>query len=197
MAIINEEQIAKVADLFKNLPETGKGLNFYSYMKDGQEVVDKEKYPPFEHPQTINFLFFTVMQDFGFWYGDEHGYLEPLYGGFYNDYKRVKGSDLLWKMCLQAMMMDEMQFEPRRLAEIKPFELAEIFSDKRGPVPWPDFETRFKMTRAYGNWFVNEGARPANILLLANQEEESLKEFLCWMKKIPGYDKDNFQKRNQ
>ncbi len=91
---INESQIAKVAKILKDLPESGSGLNFYSYIKDGKEIFDSEKFPSLNHPQAINFFFFTVMHDYGFWYGDEKGYYAPLYGII--DDKKVKGSDLLW-----------------------------------------------------------------------------------------------------
>jgi hypothetical protein len=62
----NGRQIAKVAELLKKLPENGKGLNFYSYAKDGKEIIDSEKFPPLHHPQAINFFFFVVMHDYGF-----------------------------------------------------------------------------------------------------------------------------------
>ncbi len=148
MVKINEEQIIKAAKLLKELPERGNGLNFYSYVKDGKEIVDPEKYPPLNHPQAINFFFFAVMQDFGFWYGDDKGYLEPLHGEMCG--KRIKGSDLLWNACIRTLFYrDAAAFEPFNLAKISPQKFAEILSDDNGPIIWPDFETRFKMTRAY------------------------------------------------
>jgi len=190
---IDKKQVAKVAELLKKLPESGNGMNFYSYMKDGKEIIDSEKFPPLNHPQVINFLVFTVMHDYGFWFGDNNGYLEPIYGTFYG--VKSKGSDLLWKMCMRVLRKDEKQFEPAKLAVIQPLELAEIFSDfsdDRGPFPFPDFEARFKMTRAYGRWFIEEKTSPSEIVILANQEDEPLKEFLWWTRKIPGYNRDPF-----
>ncbi len=34
MAEINERQIAKIAELLKKLPESGQGLNFFSFKKE-------------------------------------------------------------------------------------------------------------------------------------------------------------------
>ncbi len=133
------------------------------------------------------------MHDYGFWYGDDKGYLEPLYGIIHG--QRVKGSELLWKMCRLALANHE-GFDPKYLANITVKELGRIFSDNNGPVPWPDFETRFRMTRAYGGWFLDEGINPQNIIEAANKTEEPLHYFLTWMRIIPGYNRDLLEKRN-
>ncbi len=197
---INERQVARVAELLKNLPESGKGLNFYSFMKDGKEIIETDKFPPLNHPQAVNFFFFTAMHDFGFWYGDNKGYFEPLYGKM--DGKTCKGSDLLWKVCMKAFNKDVMRFEPYRLFEpcrlsaISPTELARIFSDDNGPVPWPDFGTRFAITRAYARWFTMEKITPKILVEAANKTEEPLQYLLTWLRLVPGYNRDHLEKRN-
>ncbi len=192
---IDKRQIQLVAEVLKKMPESGKRLNFYSFNINGVEIFASDLYPPLDHPQAINFFFFKVMHDFGFWYGDDKGYIMPLYGTINN--KESKGSDLLWKVLTKELWSKTLQFEPAKLAGIKPMELARIFSDDNGPVPWPDFEARFKMTRAFARWFAEEKTFPMEILILANQEEEPLKEFLWQMRRIPGYNRDPFfQKKN-
>ena len=193
MVALNKSQIAKVGELLKKLPE-GSGLNFYSFKKGNEEIIALDMYPKLNHPQAINFFFFVVMHDYGFWYGDEKGYYEPLYGTING--KREKGSDLLWKMSMAALNKNETQFEPAKLAKIKPMELAQIFSDDNGPIVWPDFEKRFQMTRASGKWFIEEKTSPSEIVILANSEEGPLKEFLWWTRKIPGYNRDLAEKKN-
>lgn len=193
MVTINKSQIAKVAELLKKLSE-GDGLNFYSFKKGDEEIIASDMYPELKHPQAVNFFFFAVMQDFGFWYGDDKGYFEPLYGKING--KSEKGADLLWKMCVKALYKDEKQYEPNRLIEIKPAELARIFSDDNGPIPWPDFEKRFQMTRAFGKWFVRERKTPIWIVNEANDSEKPLQCFLTWLRIIPGYNRDLAEKKN-
>jgi len=187
---IGKRQIQLVAEVLKKMPESGKGLNFYSFNTNGVETFASELYPPINYPHALNFFFFTVMHDFGFRYGDDKGYLMPLYGTING--KETKGSDLLWKVLTRKLLMETLQFEPAFLADILPKEFARIFSDDNGPIIWPDFEKRFKMTRAYGRWFMEEKISPSEILILVNQEEEPLKEFLWWTRRIPGYDRDSF-----
>lgn len=194
-AIINKEQIDKVAEAIKNLPEQTTGCNWYSFEKNGQIIVDTETYPSLYYPQIVNFFFFVVSHDYGFWYGDDKGYLGPLYGTI--EGKKAKGSDLLWKMATRALLQDETRFEPRRLADISPEELSrEIFFDDNGPVIWPDFETRFRNTRAYGRWFQENNAYPLNILNKANHARKPLNCFLHQLRSIPGYNQDPLEKKN-
>ena len=196
IAEINKLQITKVAKLIKELPETGNGLNFYSFVKDGKEIVASDNYPPIsDYPyQTINFFFFICVHDYGFWYGDDRGYFEPLYGTING--ARAKGSDLLWKVCMKAFDKDVMRFEPYRLSAISPMELAKIFSDDNGPIPFPDFGLRFAATRAFGRWFVKEKTTPSKIVETANENDMPLNEFLFQMRIVPGYSRDPLQKRN-
>jgi hypothetical protein len=194
MVKIDEKQIAKIAKILKESPESGQGLNFYSYIKDSKEIVDSEKFPPLNHPQTINFFFFAVMHDYGFWYGDDKGYHAPLYGVVNGE--KAKGSDLLWKACVRALHRDSVFFEPAYLSELKPCELVEVFSDDKEPIVWPDFEARFKMTRAFGRWFGIEKITAKDVVASANSQKESLFSFLSLLRFIPGYNRDYLEKKN-
>ncbi len=187
MAIVNERQVKAAAKLLKELPETGNGLNFYG---------NPHLYPPLSNYsyQTINFFFFICVHDYGFWYGDDRGYLEPLYGTINGE--RAKGSDLLWKACMRAFNKDIMRFEPYRFSAISPMELASIFSDDNGPIPFPDFGLRFATTRAFGRWFVKEKTTPGRIIEAANETDAPLRWFLGSLREIPGYNRDLFQKKN-
>ncbi len=196
-AVINKEQIAKVAEVVKNLPDKGNGCNWYNFEINGRVIVDSATYPPLHHPQAVNFFFFVVSHDYGFWYGDDKGYLGPLFGTIGG--KKVKGSDMLWKTATAALCRDETQFEPKRLAAISPEELSrKIFFDDNGPVIWPDFETRFRNSRAYGRWFIGNDTSPSQILAEANRAGEPLKDFLRQLRPIPGYEhtQDVFKKKN-
>lgn len=191
---INRGQIKKVAEVLKKMPGDGNGLNFYSHIEGNMEIYDSEKFPPLYHPQAINFFFFVVMHDYGFWYGDDKGYHSPLYGTING--KKFKGSDFLWAVCRKVFYNNEAFFTPKYLQKITPWELAMIFSDHNSRIIWPDFEARFKMTRAFGKWFIGEKTTPYQLVASANARKKSLLYFLDLLSHIPGYDRDYLKKKN-
>ncbi len=194
MITVNQDQILKVAETLRQMPVEEHTINFYSFNIAGQDVIQNDMYPSLNHPQAVNFFFFAIMHDFGFWYGDAMGYVEPLYGKFRG--KREKGSELMWKVLLRQLYESGHSFEPEVLANIEPKKLAHYFSDDNGPIPWPDFETRLSMTREYGRWFLRKKASPGALVELANERSASLKSFIEYTTFINGYDQDKFKKRN-
>ena len=195
MAKICTKAIEKIARVIASAPESAP-LNFYSVSgKDGKEIVLDKMYPALDHAHAVEFFFFAIMNDYGFWYGDVAGYHAPLFGTMGS--KSLKGSDLLWRSCMIALGKDAEIFSAKHLANITPKELAEVFSDDNGPIPWPDFEERFIMARSYGEWFLRNNSDPAWILECVNARPDPLKLFLIMTKAIPGYDRDkSFVKKN-
>lgn len=195
MAKINRRQIEKAAKFLRELPADEDFLNFYSFKKDDIEIVASEMYPSLYHPQAINFFFFVCLHQYGFWYGDESGYKEPLFG--YLDGKKLKGSDLLWAVCKKALDYDPLIFEPARLAEMSFDDLREkIFVDANGPIDFPDNQERHRLTNRYGQWFVENKSESIKMVGLANSLNRSLDFFLWLIRVIPGYDRDRFDKKN-
>lgn len=191
MASVNKEQVERVAEYIKGLPDGGKGLDFYSSFKGGH---DAEMYPELNHPQVLDFFFFYTMHNYGFWYGDHEGYVEPLSGRING--KDAKGSDLLTKAAKKAFDKDSLVFTPSRLAVIKPGEFFQMFSDDNGPIPFPDLEVRYQNTRAYGQFFEEFGQTPSLIVERANKRPDTLHDFLRQTSFIPGYDLDDLVKKN-
>lgn len=184
LVVPDEERIRVVADVVRALPGDIQPLNFYSFRKGDQEVAQFDMYPPLHHPQVVNFFGFACLQQHGFWYGDQRGYRAPLYAQFGG--KVVKGSDAFWRMCMQAFLRDPEQYMSARLADIMPEELSHILSDERGPVPFPDFEARFQLTRAYGECAKSRGGVEA-ALSRANVAQDSLFTFLKESQYLSGY----------
>ena len=194
MARINHKQIRKVAELIKKMPEGGPGLNFYSFGSGDKEIVASDMYPSLNHPETINFFFFACLHQFGFWYGDDRGYLEPMFGTING--KRYKGSDLLWRVLIKSLKRDERSLSPERLAIITPDELmTKVFSDDNGPIPFPDLEKRLKITRSYGRWFNDHSTCPSEIVAKANRSQSSLAKFLNQVGQIEPFGRDEHQKK--
>lgn len=194
MTTINHAQIQKVADFIRKMPAGKHGMNFYSFKnKDGVDVPALGMYPPLNHPQTVNFFFFICMHMFGFWYGDHRGYVAPMYGVI--DDKECKGADLVMKCAIKFLNAGG-NFSPEYFARITPKEFAEIFSDDNGPIPFPDFEIRYKLTRAYGEFFYEMRASTIDGLEDTNVSKRPLKIFLEKTIIIPGYGDDPFLKKN-
>jgi hypothetical protein len=192
MAKIDGAQVWKVAEFLKANPPQSKGLNFYSFHgKDGQEVVASDMYPPLNHPQAINFFFFACMQQFGFWADDGRGYKEPLYGEMSG--KTVKGSDMLWKMCMNALNEEPDFFEPAKLATISEIDFAWLLSDDNAVYPFPDWNERFRLTRLFGKALLHFG--PTDIVAFANKHE-SVGTLRDSLKLIPGYREDELEKKS-
>ncbi|MBI4837019.1 MAG: hypothetical protein HY813_01270 [Candidatus Portnoybacteria bacterium] len=195
MAKINRPQIKKVARFLRGLPGDDCGLNFYNLEGDEKEIIASRMYPPLNHQQAINFFFFVCLHQYGFWYGDESGYKEPLSGCL--DGKKLKGSDLLWAVCKKALDHDFLIFEPARLAEMSFNDLREkIFTDANGPIDFPDNQERHQLTNCYGQWFVENKSEPTKIVELAHSLNRSLGFFLWLTREVPGYNRDRFKKKN-
>lgn len=148
MADINIAQINTVASFLKHLPDSGHGLNFYSFGSGDKEIIAFDMYPVLNDPQAVNFFFFVCLHQYGFWHGDEQGYVEPLFGLI--DGKKAKGSDLLWKAAKKALDKNPIVFEPEQLASIDPEKIwSDIFVDDSGPISFPDSEIRINLTHLF------------------------------------------------
>ncbi|MEK7566914.1 MAG: hypothetical protein AAB527_02155, partial [Patescibacteria group bacterium] len=197
MTTINYDQIQKVADFIRKMPASKHGMNFYSFKnKNGVDVPALDMHPPLNHPQTINFFFFVCMHMYGFWYGDHIGYVSPMYGTVNG--KECKGADLIMK-CATKFLNAGGDFSPEYFARITPKEFAEIFSDDNGPIVFPDFEMRYKLTRAYGEFLCRTGISPLDGIENVNKYERPLEMFLEGtgiFPGAPGYIGDPLLKKN-
>lgn len=195
MARVNLAKVKEIAEVVKRLPGGTGGLNFYSFVAGGKEVIASDMYPPLDHPAAIDFFFFACMHQYGFWHGNEKGYAEPLFGTFYG--KRAKGSDIIWKAMKRALDRDPRIFSPKYLSQLAVVQkLPEIFSDDNGPVLFPDWETRMKLTKKYAFWFFSQQITPAQLVEEANKSHEPLRTFRDLLKKIWGYDQDPLEKKS-
>jgi hypothetical protein len=195
MPHINIEQIKKTASFLKQLPDNGCGLDFYSIGSGEKKIRLSDMYPSLHHKETINFFFFACLHQHGFWYADEQGYVKPLTGMING--KVEKGSDLLWKVLMKTLNRDSSAFFSDKLAEIEPEELfTKVLADDNGPIPFPDTEERFKLTRAYGRWLVKNGKITNDLVTEANKQKTPLLCFTKTLRRVPGFDKDPAEKKS-
>lgn len=147
---INMRRIRQFAKLVSTLP-IDKPLNFYSFHgKDGSEIVASDMYPPLNAPWAIDFFFLVGIHNFGFWHGEEK-YEGPLFGTLGG--KKVKGSDLLWKLLLCAFFKSSFSLSGPWLKYISHERWKSIMSDDNGIVELLATKKRWELTRALGEWF--------------------------------------------
>lgn len=198
MAQVNEGRIAQVGAFLKANPPKGAGLNFYSFHTPKGEVIADKSYPPLKHPLAVDFFFLACLHQYGFWYGDANGYLEPMFGRIGGtaaaEWRNLKGSDLLWEVLLRSLTERSALWEPVRLATIKPPELQQLIGDDWG-TQWPDFEVRLELTRSYGRWLVDSGRTPQGIVDEANASAKPLETFLRILKLESPFSRDRMQKK--
>jgi hypothetical protein len=195
MAYYDDKQIARISHLIRKTPTQYRGLDFYTLPdKNGDRVPAPHLFPDLNHPNAIDFFFFSCSQNYGFWYGNAEGYESAIRGRVGN--RALKGSDLMSAMFMNVFRHHPYRFAPKGLALCSAADFMHFFSDDRGIVPFPDFEERYKIASAYARWFMNRGYSPAYIVERANSNSEPLKTLLSLTRDIPGYDRDPLLKKN-
>ncbi|MEA3249390.1 MAG: queuosine salvage family protein [Patescibacteria group bacterium] len=193
---MNRGQVERAAEVVATLPDSIKPLNFYSFDTPGGEIVAEDMYPPLDHQRAIDFFFFVMLHNYGFWHGDEKGYASPLYGTLGG--KRRKGSDMLWRIVMRQLDEDPDRLRPKWLASesVSDDELTErFFSDDDGVIAFPDLDDRIRRTRAYGHWFTSGRMTTQKLVEVANAHNRTLTAFHQLMSVVAGYTADPLEKR--
>ena len=190
---INPGRIKKVAELLKN-EKVGDPLNFYSVRgKDGAEIVFSDMYPPLHAPYVHDFFWFAVMHQFGFWRDDGEKYTQPLYGTL--NEKKLKGSDLLWRLIFRACAKNPERFTPVGLRTMARDEFLVMFSDDDGPVSLLATEERYQLTLEYGGWFLLGDHTPDKLIAIAQVAKDPAATMLRMLQSVPGYGEDPLAKK--
>lgn len=199
--ILDPARIGAFAELAKTMP-ISPPLNFYDLtLPDGKKLVFDDMYPPQNAPQVIEFFFFAMIHQYGFWHDEDERYKAPLYGSWKGK-DGVKGSDLLWKMLMGAWQRNRDCFLPANLAYISDQAFDAIFSDDNGPVPLLCTDERRNLTREYGRWFSTPrmaGRTPTELVAYANTHPDPVFVLRAILTHdddgIPGYREDPFGKK--
>jgi len=185
MARVNHKMVQKVAQKLKELPLGDvRALDF----------TEEDKFPSVGDPGALNYFFAVTLHDYGFWIGDERGYVEPLYGLV--DGKRLKGSDLLWTLSMQIYKERGVRFfDPASLAVIKSVDFNNWLPKNKG---FQDHSLRHEMVLLYGIYFMlsQNSELPRNILFESNQGSKPLEIFLMKTARVAGYNGDPLLKKN-
>lgn len=198
---LNQKQIAAFA-AYAQTATISPPLNFYSVtIREGMEYIFEDMYPPLHAPGTLDFFFFAMIHNYGFWQDDGKKYTSPLVGTW-NGTSGVKGSDLLWKILHAAWKKEPECFSPPRLATISDAEFAAMFSDDSGPIPLFNIPRRIALTRDYGRWYRTRrmaGQSPMDLVKYASEYSDpvsALREVLTHPENgVPGYREDPLGKK--
>ena len=152
---INVGRIGAFARFAKDA-DIGTPLNFYSVkLPTGAELILDDMYPPLGVPWVIDFFFLAIAHQYGFWHGTAH-YEGPLYGTL--DGKKLKGSDLLWKLFLRGFMRDAAALTGGALAHMTKERWEALMSDDNGPIPLLATDERLALTRGLGTSLLRHGS---------------------------------------
>jgi len=196
MAQLNINQVKGVAKITREMPDSGSGLNFYSFRLGNKEIVQNDMYPPLNHPLAVNFFIVACLHQHGFWFSNERGYLEPLVGSV--DGAPVKSSNLIFKVLRKRLDTMPDIFELKWFAQngASLDDLKNIFSDDYGPIPFPDWDARYVLTQWLSMWFWKTKANAPFMIRQMSRWADPLYRFREQMKKIGGYDSDPFEKKS-
>lgn len=148
--LINLIRVSQFAEFVKTTA-IEKPLNFYSFTgRDGVEIIAKDDYPPLHAPWAVDFFFLVGIHNFGYWHGTEK-YEGPLFGTWNG--KKVKGSDLLYKLFLREFLRDPLALTGPWLSHLSLKRWQKIMSDDNGVVELLATYERLELTRRLGDWF--------------------------------------------
>ncbi len=185
MAKVNQGMVERVALRIKELSLQGMALTF----------TEEDKFPPVGDPGALDYVFAVTMHDYGFWLGDEKGYVKPLYGEVGG--KKLKGSDLLWTLSMKMYRERGPEFfNPNSLAKLQYEQFIKWLPEEYG---FQDMITRYGMTVEYGQdcrSFNKLSHRVETLTQVAHEYLDPLGFFLDVTATFPGYNKDPLFKKN-
>ena len=151
-------------------------------------------FPPAGHPQTLDYFFATVLQQFSFWETLEERYDHPLVATIDGDL--LKGSAYLFRAFRLPLDKDPDFYSPQRQAALSRDEMLKLFRADDGSDPMPAFDLHLEMAQRYGREMMATGKTPLQIVDRARSSETPLKTFISELDQIGGYKEDPLRKKS-
>lgn len=149
--------------------------------------------PPIGGEGVIDYFFFSVAHQFGFWTLADGRYEEPMIAPC--DGRPLKGSDFIWRCATRAWERNPLFFSPAQLRERTEEEWRSVFSDDNGIHPLPMWETNARIIREYTAWWQATTFTPGDLLRRVQEGTNRLGAFLDEAGRIPGYREDPLRKK--
>jgi sugar/nucleoside kinase (ribokinase family) len=148
-------------------------------------------FPPEGTPWAVEMLAMATLHQYGFWYADVHGWIEPMYG--FASGHGFKGSDYIWQAFTRAATEDASVLSPARAAS-EPMLFDAICSDDSGVCPVPSIESHRSLQQRYGEALLRCGGFE-EILAKANRASRPAATLLEQLATLPGYAEDPLAKK--
>jgi hypothetical protein len=178
---LNLEQIAKVAELIRALPD----VEPFAFV--GPD------FPPVGHPAALDYFFAATLQQFGFWEMEAGKYHGPMVASL--DGVPRKGSDYLWRAYLRPLDQDVGFYALERQARLTREALLALFRADDGADPMPALDLHLQQAQAYGQDMLALGSSPQHLIAQANTADTPLQAFLESLACIGGYKEDPLHKK--
>lgn len=179
---IYSQQVAKVANLVKALPEV-QPFDFTA-----------PAFPPVGHPATLDFFFAATLQQFGFWHHQAGRYHEPMIAPIGGTSR--KGSDYLWHAYMRCLPDEADFYSPLRQANLTRAEMLERLRADDGSNPMPALDLHLAQAQAYGRDMLALNMTTERLLTCANASPHPLRTFLQLLDHIGGWKEDPLRKKS-
>lgn len=149
--------------------------------------------PPVGHPGTLDFLFASILHQFGFWTPREGRYAEPVYatlGG-----QRLKGSDYCFEAYRRALEADPNALTPAGQARLRWRDTEALFADDTGATPMPVLATHHHLARGYGRDMWELAWTPERLVAEARASGRPVRFLLDRLRHVSGYREDPLRKK--
>jgi len=179
---VNQEQVERIARLVRTLPEV-RPFDFTG-----------SDFPPPDHPETLDFFFATILQQFGFWSTRDGSYHRPLVAII--DGAPRKGSSYTFRAYRRRLESDPEFYKPARQAALTRQEMLAHFRTDDGSDPLPALDLHLAEGQTYGRDMLALNLTPAEIVRQAGSASRPLEAFYRLMDHIGGYKADPLRKKS-
>lgn len=179
---LNHGQIERVSEIVKQF----EGASAFDF-------IGKD-FPPAGHPQTVDYFFATILQQFSFWDTKNDIYDHPLVAPIDGD--TLKGSAYLFRAFRRPLESDPDFYTPERQAGLTRADMFNLFKADDGSDPMPALDLHLEMAQHYGADMLAMGKTPTQILASAQRSSAPLKALLDDLDKISGYKEDPLRKKS-
>lgn len=151
-------------------------------------------FPPVGDPGTIDFLFASILHQFGFWSPASGVWSRPTFATI--DGQRLKGSDYCFAAFRRQLGRDARKLSPMGMATLRWADTEAIFRADDGSIPLPVLATHHALARGYGRDMWELGLEPRTLVEAAQRADDPARVLLAALDKITGYREDPLRKKS-
>lgn len=149
--------------------------------------------PAAGQPGTLDFLFASVLHQFGFWSPMHGAYAGPTYAMLNG--QKLKGSDYCFSAFKRLLDHDPDQLSPRSRSVLRWSDTEAMFRSDDGSVPMPVLAIHHTLARGYGRDMWELGWTPEQLVEEANASADPVKFLVQALDHVTGYREDPLRKK--